>query len=387
MGNRNFLVLGAGRMGRVAAADLINSDKKNVVTLADISFDNLRRAQESIKNDRLITLQRDIEDESQLQSLFEDQDVSVCALLHRHSLLVMGTAVMMGVDYVDMVGENTLERMAFHDEALKKEITVLSGMGVSPGITNMCVGWAVDLLDETENALIYVGGNPVDPKPPLNYRIVYALDSLLNFYEREALLLRRGIAVKVPPLSSVEQISFQYPFEEMECFYTEGLNSMAHTLKKKIKGELSEKTIRHKGHSDGIKTLKECGLFSRKPVEIQGQKMKPRDLLEVLLQEKMDLGEEKDVILLRIHVTGLSSNKSTAHTFEMIDCYDSEKHFTSMAKTTAFPASIAAQMIVAEQMEQKGVVFPEQVFNGELFIPMMEELKKRGVIISHTVHH
>ena len=56
-----------------------------------------------------------------------------------------------------------------------------------------------------------------------------------------------------------------------------------------------------------------------------------------------------------------------------------------MARTTSFPASIASQMIVSGQISVRGVVFPENVFNQDLFPLFMEGLRKRGVAISHEI--
>jgi lysine 6-dehydrogenase len=99
----------------------------------------------------------------------------------------------------------------------------------------------------------------------------------------------------------------------------------------------------------------------------------------------MRLGDEKDVTLLRILVSGKRSGVPQTHTFEMVDYGDSEKKFSSMARTTSFPASIAAQMIVSGQVAGRGVVFPEQVFDQNLFPVFMEGLKNRGVAVSHQV--
>jgi lysine 6-dehydrogenase len=61
----------------------------------------------------------------------------------------------------------------------------------------------------------------------------------------------------------------------------------------------------------------------------------------------MKLEEEKDVTLLRILVSGKKSGVRQTHVFEMVDYYDSEINYTSMARTTSFPASIAPQMIAS----------------------------------------
>jgi lysine 6-dehydrogenase len=381
----HFLVCGAGKMGRVLAKDLIESGPDFRVTLVDVDFDTLTRAKEFIQSERLETLQRDIEDKDQRDKVVEGKDVVLCALLHRHSLPLLESAIRKGVHFIDMVGEFTLERMEFDEEAKRKDITAISGCGVSPGITNVCVGRGIELLDETENALIYVGGNPVEAKPPLRYRIVYAVNSLLGLYERKALVLIDGKLTKVAPLSGVEPIAFPPDFPEMECFYTDGLNSLAFTMQGKVTGELSEKTIRYMGHAAEIQTLKECGFFEREAIEIDGIEVVPRKVTESVLDKKIALGEERDVTLLRVVVSGMRSGEPVSHVFEMVDYYDEEKNYTSMGKTTSFPSSIAAQMIVSGEITKRGVVFPEDIFIGELYEPFIEALKSRGVIILHKI--
>jgi len=150
-----------------------------------------------------------------------------------------------------------------------------------------------------------------------------------------------------------------------------------------IKGELWEKTIRQKGHAEGVNTLKACGLFSRQPISVRNMEVVPREVLEMLLESRLKLGKERDATLLRIVVSGKKSGKPETHVFEMIDHYDDEKAYTSMAKTTCFPASIAAQMIVSGMVPQKGSLFPEDIFFAELYWPFMDALKSRGVVVSH----
>jgi lysine 6-dehydrogenase len=378
----HYLVMGAGKMGVVLAKDLIESHPECQVTLADIDFERLGRAAEFIGSDRLLPLQRDIEEKNQRMEVMEGKDLALCALLHEHSLMTLDAAVAKGVHYIDLVGEAPLERMKYDSSAKEKGIAVISGLGVSPGITNICVGRAVHLLDEAEKGIVGVGGVPMEPKPPLNYRIVYAVESLLSLYEREVLILEDGKIERVAPLTGVDKIEFAEPFSEMEWFYTDGLNSMTYTLQGKIK-DLAEKTIRHMGHVEGVQTLKVCGFFSRELVDVDGQKVEPRRVLEVVLDEKMKLGDERDATLLRIIVSGKKDGKSVTHIFEMVDYFDTDKDYSSMSKTTSFPASIGAQMIMSGQITQRGVVFPENVFDGDLYDPFMDGLSARGVTISH----
>jgi lysine 6-dehydrogenase len=381
----HFLVLGAGKMGLALARDLIESSPQNMVTLVDISPHQLEKARKFIASARLEVHQGDMEDEEQRKSFCKGKDIILNALLHRHSLPTLETAIRSAVHFVDLAGEAPLARMSHDQEAKDNCVTVISGMGLSPGITNVLVGRAVHLLDETERALIFCGGNPVHPRPPLHYRIVYALDSLINFYQRPALIIRHGQVEEVAPLTGVEPIGFPPDFPDMECFFTDGLSSLLHTMKGKIHGDLYEKTVRHRGHAQGFRALQECGFFSADPVQIGDQRVIPRRVSETLLEERMKLGEERDVTLLRILVSGKKSGVPQTHVFEMVDYNDSEKKYTSMARTTGFPASIAAQMIVSGQVSARGVVFPERAFNQDLFPVFMEGLRKRGVAISHEI--
>jgi lysine 6-dehydrogenase len=379
----HFLVMGAGKMGIVLASDLIESNAQNEVTLIDISSDHLKQASEIIQSDRLSPFRIDVEDEGQIKTIFEGKDVALCALLHKHSLPMLKAAVQQEVHFVDLVGEHPVERLNYDEEAKKKGLCLISGLGVSPGITNICVGRGAHLLDTVDRAMIYVGGNPVHPKPPLKYRIVYAVDSLLDFYERKVPVFKDGKIQELEPLSGIESISFPAPFSEMECFYTDGLNSLLYTMKGKIKDELAEKTIRYTGHAEQVKTLKECGLFSQEPIQLGDQQVIPRKVLEAVLDSALRLGEEEDATLLRIIVEGQKSGRPETHIFEMLDQYDSKKGYTSMAKTTSFPASIAAQMIVSGQISQTGSLFPEDIFHDKLYQPLIDELEKRGVVVTH----
>jgi lysine 6-dehydrogenase len=378
-----FLVLGAGKMGVVLAKDLLLDSDQNTVTLVDVDFAKLKQAREFMPNDRLIPLQRNIEDRNQREGMFKGQDVVLAALLHKYSLMILEEAVRQGVHLVGLVGDNPLERLVHDEKAKEKGITIIPGCGVAPGIDNICVGRGVCLLDETEEAMIYVGGNPLHARPPLKYSILYAADSLLDFYERKTIILEGGRIKEVEALSGIESIEFPHPFSKMECFYTDGLSSLILTMQGKISGRLAEKTVRYPGHARAVKALKAWGLFSREPLPVEGKEVIPREFLKALLDEEWKLGKEGDVTLMRVVVSGKKSGQPVTHIFEMVDYFDPEKQYTSMAKTTCFPASIAAQMIVEGKIAKRGVLFPEIVFQDDLFEPFMKALKDKGVVITH----
>jgi saccharopine dehydrogenase-like NADP-dependent oxidoreductase len=66
----------------------------------------------------------------------------------------------------------------------------------------------------------------------------------------------------------------------------------------------------------------------------------------------------------------------------MIDHSDPREGLTSMARTTAFPCSIAAQMLGAGEIQMKGLIPPEIVFKGELRRRFLRYLEQRRMKIT-----
>jgi lysine 6-dehydrogenase len=97
------------------------------------------------------------------------------------------------------------------------------------------------------------------------------------------------------------------------------------------------------------------------------------------------LGDDKDVTLLRVDVVGRRSDSHMHYTYDMIDYFDEAKQVTSMARTTAYPASIAAQMIARGEIKDKGIVPPETAFKGPTYTKLVTELAKRNINFKETV--
>jgi lysine 6-dehydrogenase len=110
----------------------------------------------------------------------------------------------------------------------------------------------------------------------------------------------------------------------------------------------------------------------------------PREFVSKILSERIKLGKEKDLTLLRVDVTGKSDGKHVHQRYQMIDHYDSRRELTSMARTTAFPCSVAAQMLGAGLVQERGLVPPELAFKAALRQEFMSQLRHRGLKITST---
>ena len=377
-----FAVLGAGQMGMVIAKELLENDSDTVVSLYDLNSATLEDAAIFIASERLNTQIVDIGDPAKTAAALEGHIAAIGALPHSLSYPAILAAIDARVSFIDLVGEAPEERVALHDRAVEAGCLILPGMGVAPGISNVCVGQGIEWLDETLNAYIHVGGIPVRKEPPLFYQTVYLLESVFNAYLRPATIIEEGKPVIVEPLSGLEEISFPEPIGVLEGFITDGLASLPLTVGGNIENSLVEKTLRYPGHVACMKVLKECGLLDDSPIEVDGLKISPRDVLIELLGEKLQLGPEGDILVMRVIVEGIRDGKEQRHIFELVDYFDVETGYTAMARTTGFPAVLAARMIASNELPEKGVFFPEQLFIGERFERMIEWLAQKGVEVT-----
>jgi len=384
-----IMVLGVGMMGTAAAKDLVKSDSISEVVLASKFKRDLENAASKIKSTKISTTLVDATDAVSLSKLLrrENVDVVINALPHGVSFYALQTEVNERVNVVDLAFED--EYMALDKVARENDIIVVPGCGVAPGLSNMLVGYAASKLEEARMVKIMVGGLPQKPKPPLEYRIVFNLESVWQEYTEKVRIVRNGKVVEVEALSGLEEI-FIPGIGELECFYTDGLASLIFTYKEieplRNVEEMCEKTIRYPGHAQKIKTLIECGLLDTEPIEIKSVKISPREFLTKLLTPKLQLREEKDLTVMKIKIVGKTGGENVEYIYDLIDYYDEKEKITSMARTTAYTASIIAQLIGQKKLKEKGLISPEEIgLNQVIFQTVLNELAKRNIKIEETI--
>ena len=182
-----------------------------------------------------------------------------------------------------------------------------------------------------------------------------------------------------PLYPGLETINFPAPIGRCECFYTDGLSTLLQTLRRAR--QMDEKTIRWPGHAEQITTLIDCGLLETKPVIFHNQPITPREFVSNTLSRMLALGEERDLTLLRVEVSGKRHGRKMRRRYQMIDHYDGRHKITSMARTTSFPCSIAAQILASGRVQQKGLVPPEIAFTGDLRDELLDYVGRRGISI------
>lgn len=372
------LVLGAGLVGGPMALDL-EKEKRFRVTAADMNKEVLGKL---AKKGPVHILQKDLSSPAEVRKLAAGFDMVVNAVPGFMGFRTLEAIISAGRNVVD-IAFFIEDPFALDELARKKGVTAIMDCGVAPGMCNILIGYADHLLDKTEKVVYYVGGLPEVREWPYEYKAVFSPVDVIEEYPRPARYIENGFPVTRPALSDPELMNFP-GIGTLEAFNTDGLRSLAFTIKAK---NMKEKTLRYPGHIAKMALLRETGFFSYDAVEVKGQKIRPIDMTAKLLFPLWKLKPgEVDITVMKVVVKGKKGGKTLQYSWDLFDKYDPVTGIHSMARTTGYTATVAARMIAAGLYTRKGVSVPEYIGQDPSCVNyMLDGLKKRGVIYKETV--
>lgn len=369
---KRISVLGCGLVGSVIVRDL-SEDPGLDLSVFDVSEANLARVSAL---PRVITSVADLSSVEAIRRCVEGADAVVGAVPGRLGFAMLRTVIEEGKSIADIsfAPEDALELDGL---ARERNVTAVIDCGVSPGLSNLAVGRAAAHLDRIDDAVIYVGGLPLERHWPWEYRIVFSATDVIEEYTRPARIVSGGRIVIRPALSEVEPVEIP-GLGTLEAFNTDGLRTLLSTVTAE---NMREKTLRYPGHADRMRALREAGFFSETPEEIQGVRVVPRDFTEKLLFRSWKRAEtESELTVLRVVVEGEARGARMRFTYDLFDTTDDRTGETSMARTTGFPCAILARMLARGTYGDPGVKPPELFANDDtVYATIVEELRRRGV--------
>ena len=382
-----ILVLGSGLMGPAAAFNSMLDPAVSQVTLCDMSRQQLDAAQAKLENmeggEKLSAVMLDLNDQAAASKLMADHDAILAALPKAAIFLGIRAALTAGTPLVDLGWSPTTKVAHIRQQAEATGTLIVPGCGVEPGLTEIVARHLAEKLDRVDELHIKCGGIPEEPVPPLGYKIVFG-GRQMPLRESDARIVQDGILVPVPRYSGAEAVSFP-GVGECEAWH-EGFMPWLMDLQA-LKGLKlgTQMTCRWPGYAAKVTVLKEMGLLSQVPVDVDGVPVVPRKFLDALLYPHVKLEEgERDITLFRVEATGEQDGYPRRYKVEMVDRYDEVLGFTSMARTTAFTGAIVARMIARGDIKATGFLTPEQVVVGPLFDTLLDELAAASVQLEIT---
>ena len=375
----NILVLGAGRMGYGAAFDLIqNSPDVQSVTIADFHLEKGREAAAQVGTDRITARQIDAGVYAAVVELFRGHASVISCVNYWYNESLSKAAIETGANFCDLGGNNYIvdAQLALDAEARSAGISIIPDCGLAPGMVSILAIHGAAKFDHLDEIHIRVGGLPQDPQPPLDYQLVFSVEGLINEYVETARVIRDSRITEVPSMTELESLSFD-GFPELEAFQTSGgTSTLPDSFLGKIR-ELDYKTIRYAGHCDKFKTMIDLGLCSSEEIVADFQNVKPRKVFGELLQQHLP-ADGPDYVLVRLEFVGEKEGSTSRLRYDIVDRQDETTGLSAMMRTTAFPASIIAQMMARGDVLERGSTPQEKAIDPEKFVA---ELTRRNINI------
>lgn len=383
------LVLGAGRMGYGAAFDLVhNSPGVERVTVADFDLKKAEETAEKIGTSRIEPRHIDASNYSDVVGLMRGHDSVISCVNYWYNESLSQAAIETRSNFCDLGGNNYVvdAQLALDNEAKAAGINIIPDCGLAPGMVSILAMHGAARFEQLDEVHIRVGGLPQAPQPPLDYQLVFSVEGLVNEYIELARVIRDGEIKTVDSMTELESLEFD-GFPPLEAFQTSGgTSTLPDTFLGKVK-QLDYKTIRYAGHCEKFKTMIDLGLCSSQEMVADFVKVKPRKVFAELLQQHLP-ADGPDYVLVRLEFVGkmaasesVPPNGPSRLRYDIVDKQDEATGLSAMMRTTAFPASIIAQMMAKGDVLMRGATPQEKAIDPEKFVA---ELSRRSIEIAMT---
>jgi lysine 6-dehydrogenase len=382
-----MLVMGAGLQGSACAYDLLQNPEVEHVVLADMNVDALAGFLAPYReSERLRVLRVDARNEASVRHALEGANACMNALPYYFNLEIATIAVQQGVHYADLGGNTAIvfQQLQLDEKAKRSGVSAIPDCGLAPGMVNILAAAGIASLEEPDSVRIYVGGLPQDPRPPLEYQIVYSLHGVLDYYTTASWVLREGEPRQVEALSEVEQIEFPEPVGTLEAFHTAGgLSTMAWSYQGKLRS-MEYKTLRYPGHAEKMRTIRDLGLLDLDPVQVKGHSIVPRDVFIACAEPRLKHPRARDLVALRVEARGICAGHRQRVIFDLLDYFDEDTGLSAMERTTGFSLSITGQLQAQRRVRGPGVMTPDHAVPADVYI---DELQARNIRIRYRNEH
>jgi len=357
---RALIIGGVGGMGQGVARDLVKQERVSDVILADLYPDQERLSAKLRESEKTTLVKMDVNDHDAMVTAFRDVDVVIntAGPFYKTAVPVAKAAVAAKVNYIDICDDYEGTEILFNSEIdqLAKEagITVLTGMGSDPGTNNVLVKWYADRLDEVDDIYLYWVVSIAElAGAAWDHSLHMTLGKIPQYINGELVYVEGGTDVVaeqfLEPLGTCHVRYVGHPQPLTLPKYIKGVKNVI------IKGALIPLWV-----DELIKEQKDTGFLNTEPISIKGVEITPYDLALKLwgtIPVGRDNGPQSSG--LKVIVKGKRNGDAVTYTADMVG---------RMAPGTGLPASIAALMMNAGDVAEKGVVAPEGCIDPDKFL-------------------
>lgn len=358
------LVLGCGEMARPAIDDLVRHGVFDRLTIASRHPEQIEPflAELPPHQVKIATARMDVHDHEGLVALMRGHQV-VCNLAgpnYQNAVAVAKAAIGAGVPLVDVSDDwaATLELLDLHSEAQRAGITIVVGLGASPGITNILARYGADKLDRVEEVRTswIMRGSDMGGLALSKHLLYSNSHRAFVFEEGEMREVRPFVdgkeTIEYPVLGPVEVMHIGHPEPFTLSRYIEGVryaDDKATFLPVEVNTLLLELgRVARSGH----------------PVIVEGKPVDPMEFAASYVHQACArLTDVPQTGALRTEVRGELAGKSVRLVYAAAG---------RITIGTGVPASIGAMLLAIRKVNKPGVWPPEACIDPEWFLSAVD---------------
>ena len=401
-----ILLIGAGAQGGPCASILARDRDVSEVVLGDINLELANKVKEKIRSEKIRTIKLDASKIDDVVKAAKGADAIINLTLTAFDMNIMEAALRSGAHYIDTsfgepdlmdirARDNILSQiiekrpLSFDKEYKKAKLTALLGCGVSPGTTNIIARYICDKLDRVEEIRIRYGGRALQESKEVvkAWTPTWSPFRALWGYSIEPTIFDEGQYRKHPIFSGPEEYNFPDPVGPVLLSYHQHQEpiTLPHFIGKGIR------YCDFKYPVDAlVGAFVKMGFGSPEPIEVNGVKVSPRDVLlklvchpvnSFLAEEEAEIMKPLDrLTLIVVEVKGTMSGRAVNYTVvcpnsfyrtaeERLNVY---KRLGTTITSVALPTVIGTKMCIKGDADN-GTISAE-CLNPEKFFKIATEM-------------
>ncbi len=352
---------GAGEVGAEVARDMAAASEIDSLLIADVDGPRAERLASELGQPHVEARSVDVHDRESALKLLEGAQVLMNCTSFALFDAVLDLALSAGIDYADLISVPSEEQRR---AARERGITAISGLGASPGLSNVLVREAADELDELHEVEIsWISLRSLAPTPGLLDTILWELSEdcptrryYRNGQYRQAAFLEGSREVEfAPPVG--RQFVYYVPHTEVTTLprHFPGLRDCA------VRG-----TWRPEFMQDML-VLNRYGLLTEDSLETTKQVIWRRH------------GGMRDrgawMLYVNVETVGIRAGDAVRRTYRV--SHPAEWGEQGLARMTGIPAAVGALLLARHGRTLTGFVDPEEYYDPREFVA---ELGRRAGI-------
>jgi saccharopine dehydrogenase-like NADP-dependent oxidoreductase len=367
---------GAGRICREAALDLVQHGEFARITIADANRQAAKEVAAWLDDSRVDAVGADIRDTK-----------ATIALMGEYDLVMDGTPISMndasatcmaeaGVHGINLNGMSHEWELDAQFKAAGK--TLVPGMGMTPGITNLMAMFAADKLDTVESARCSHGAfRPIAFSEAIAETTRVEYDPSLS----SRVVFEDGQFVQVPPFARPRVIELPEPYGTHEQYIIPHPEPL--TLSKSLAGK-GVRLVEARGtwppeNMQLLRALYDWGIMRNDPICIAGVKTGVLDAIFTYLRHSSE-GTTTRLYGYALHVEVTGTKEGAPATYVLTHTHPASdgsvpdwSGLRAYTRCVGIPLAIGAQLIVAGKARAVGAVPPELAFDAATVFDMLQQ--------------